>query len=159
MMALMHTDFSGSGRTGDEEVRHLRQIVHDLVALEIPPQHHRQHPGGAAELGTVDEIADVYEPGSRIRDLDTNRRLSRNRRHDAQRLRAHREREIVGERRHAPHLHAATRLELEARDDRTDRLVDDLRPDAERLERRDQPPAHVLDLRRIGVFDCPRSLG
>src|SRR6185295_1306213 len=58
---------------------------------------------------------------------------------------------------HAPHLDAASRLELEARHDRPDRLVGDLRAHSERLERRDEPPAHVFDLCGVCVLNRTRS--
>ena len=151
--------FSGAGCPGDEEVRHFREIVHDLVALEVAAQDHRQHARRAPEFGAVDQIAHVHEPRRGIGHLDADRRFARNRRHDAQGLRPHGERQIVGQRRHPAHFHAAPRLELEPRDDRANGLVDDLRADAECLERRDQPPAHVFDLRGIGVLDGTRTFG
>ncbi len=131
---------------GDEQVRHLRQVVHDLFAFDVAAQHDREDAGRAAELCAVDQIADVHEPRRRIRDLDADRRFARNRRHDAQRLRPHRQREIVGQRRHAPGH------------DRANRLVRDLRTDTKGFQRRNQTAAHVLDLRRVGIFHRSRPL-
>ena len=118
---------------GDEQVRHLGQVVDDLAALEVAADGHRQ---GAARLLKplrLDQLAQQYHARPRVRDLDTDRRLARNRRHDAQRLRPHRQRQVVGERRDSPDLDAGAGRDFVLRHHRADRPPRDRSFDPERL--------------------------
>jgi len=89
--------FARAGRAGDEQMRHLREIVHDLVPFEVAAEHDGKHARRPTELLAVDQIAHVDEARRRIGYLDPDGGFSRNRRDDAQRLGTHREREIVGQ--------------------------------------------------------------
>src|SRR6266576_2625545 len=64
---------------------------------------------------------------------------------------AHREREVVGEGGDAPHFHARTRRHFVLRHHRSDRATGDRAFDPERLQRLNQLPPHLLDLRESGV--------
>ena len=84
--------------------------------------------------------------GVGIRHLDADGAAARNRRDDADRRRAHGEREVVREVRELAHLHARRRLDLELRDDRARRPADELAVDLERAQRVHELDAHRVEL-------------
>ena len=101
----------------------------------------------------LDQLSKRDHFGDGIRHFDAHRAAPRNRRDDANRRRAHRQREIVRQVRELTHLHARRRLDLELRDDGSGRPPDELSVDVERAQRVHQLEAHRVELAlaRVGV--------
>ena len=133
--------FPGSGRARDQQMRHLRQIGDDGTALEILAQRDGQRCARRVVFGVLDDLAERDHLRRRIRDLDADRSLPRNRCYDTNAVRAHREREVVRQRRELAHFHARRRLDLELRDRWPGRATNELTLDTESLQCRHQPHA------------------
>ena len=94
----------------------------------------------------LDQLAEPDHLRRRIRHLDADGAAPGNRRDDADRRRAHREREVVREVRDLAHLHARRGLDLELRDDGSGRAADELALDLERAQRVHELHAHRVEL-------------
>ena len=136
--------FSGAGRAGDEQVRHLGQIGDDRTALEILAERDRQRRANVLELARLDQLAECHYLGGRIRDFDTNRAPPRNRRDDADALRAHRQRQVVGEIRDLADFDSGGGCDFELRHDGPGGTSDEIALDAESSQR-----VHELDAHRV----------
>ncbi len=145
--------FSRSRRSGDQQVGHFRQIGDDRPALEILPERDRQGRANGLEFARLDQLTERHHLGGRIWDFDADGAPARNRRDDADALRAHRQREIVGEIRDLTDFHSRGRRDLELRHDGPGRASHQIALDAECSQRVHQLDAHrvQLALAEVGV--------
>ena len=132
----VHADrFAGAGRTGDQQMRQLADIADDAVAADVLADS-EGHAGLALfKFRRIDDLARHDDRDDPVRYLDAdNGDLVRDGR-DADAGRAEGQRDIVGQIRDLGELHAALQLQLVPRDRRAARNIDDMRLDAEGLER------------------------
>ena len=124
-IVLMQPGLAGAGGSGDQEVRHPREVGPDGVAGDVLPEPDRQRARRRREL--VEDVAERDEVRRQVRDLDADGLLARDRRQDADLGRRQRVREVVLERRDLGHLRPGGELELVASDARAGDLADDPR--------------------------------
>src|SRR5947207_12250759 len=105
------------------------------MTLQILAERDWQCRTDVLKFSRLDQLSERDDLGVRIRDLDADGALPRNRRDDADALRAHCQREIVREIRDLPDLHASGGGNLELRHDRARRATDELALDAECAQR------------------------
>ena len=88
-------------------------------ALEIAPRATGRVARARLPFRCGDQLADRDDARRGVGDLDPHRTLSRDRCHDPDRRRVHRQRQVVGERGDPADLHARRGHDLELRDDRS----------------------------------------
>ncbi len=108
---------AGAGRTGDQQVRHRRQVADEGLAVDRLAQRQRQPRRGAAVRFRLEQLAHRDLLAVRIGDLDADGGLAGNA-VDEDGLGLHGEAEVIGEPRDLAVLHAGVGLELVGRDDR-----------------------------------------
>ena len=148
-----------AGRARDQQVRHLREVGDDRPALQILAQRDRERRARRRVIGMLHDLAECHHLGIRIRHLDPDGALAGNRRDDADAVGAHREREVVRERRELPDLHARGGLHFELRDGRSRRAADQRAIDAERLQCGHQSHTRRVELAPVGIGVPRRWLG
>ena len=109
--------FAGAGRSGDQQVRHRREIRHERLAVNRLAERERQLRGRALIGVRLEQLAQRDRFAMRVRDLDADGGLARNAL-DEHRLGLHGEAEVVGKPGDLAVLHAGVGLELEGRDHR-----------------------------------------
>ena len=144
---------SGSGRAGDEQVRHLRQVGPDRPARDVLAQPHRQR--RPIRRGVLEHVAEVHDPPARVRDLDPDRLLAGNRRQNPDVGGGQRVREVVLELRDLGDLRPGRQPDLVAGDVRPGDAADHLRLDPEVAERLDQRRGHLLLAAVSGLAASP----
>ncbi|MGC0399868.1 hypothetical protein RKD27_002512 [Streptomyces sp. SAI-126] len=116
---------TGTGGSGDEHVRHLRQVGHHIAALDVLAERH-QHGvlvlGGGREPQHVTEV-DHLPVG--VGDLDADRGLAGDRADDPHVRAGDGVRDVLGERGDPLDLHGGSELDLVARDRRPAREAGD----------------------------------
>ena len=134
-------------------MRHFCQVSDDRPALEILAEGDGQRRTNIQKFARLDKLTERDDLRSRVRHLYSNSAPSRNRRHDADALRAHRQREIIGEIGDLTNLHTSGGCHLELGDDGAGRATDELTLDTESAQRVHQLDAHrvQLPLADIGV--------
>ncbi len=105
---------AGAGGAGDEQVRHLGQVGADRAAGDVLAQPHGQRRPVRRRL--LEDVAEVDDPPARVRHLDPDRLLARDRRQDADVGGGQRVGEVVLELRDLRHLRAGREPQLVARD-------------------------------------------
>ena len=138
-----------AGRAGDEQVRHLREIGADRAPRDVLAEPDRQRRPLRRRL--LEDVAESHDAPLRVRHLDADRLLARDRREDPHVGRRERVREVVLERRDLRHLRPWREPQLVARDVRPGDRTDYVRGDAEVPERLDQPRGHLGLPRRVGA--------
>ncbi len=138
--------FTGPGRAGNKQVRHLGEIGRPRLARDVLAEHEREASAPFAELLGLEHFAHADGRDGFVWDLHADEGLAGNRRLDADRVRGQRQREIVVQRRDAGELDAVRGLERELRDGRSDRNLGHLDRDAEILERAPDHFAVVHDI-------------
>ena len=108
---------AGAGRSGDQQVRHRRQIGHVRLAVDGLAERERQLRGRALVGVGLEQLAQRDLLAVAVRDLDADGRLAGDA-IDQHRLGLHRQAQVVGEAGDLAVLHAGVGLELEGRDDR-----------------------------------------
>ena len=129
--------FTGTGRTGDQHMRHLGDVPDDRPARDVLAYGEGQAALCVREGVRADAFADKDRVDRLVRHLDADGGFIRDRR-DAHVRRAERERNIIGKRRNARDLDAARNSQLKTGDGRAAHDADDLRVDIEGLERIEQ---------------------
>src|SRR5439155_10921104 len=127
-------------------MRHLRQIGDDRTTLEILTQRDRKSGANGLELARLDQLAERDDLRAWIRNFDANRSPSRNRRNDADALRAHRQGKIVGKIRDLTDLDSRRGRDLELRDNWSSSAPNQLSFDAECSQSVHQLDAHRVEL-------------
>ena len=89
---------AAAGGARDEQVRHLAEVAEDGTSRDVFAERHLQRCARAARRKRLQDLGDRDDRGLRVRNLDPDRGLARNRRFDAHRGRSERERNIVGKR-------------------------------------------------------------
>ena len=120
---------AGAGRSGNQQMRHRRQIRHVRLAVDGLAERERQLRGRAAVALAFEQLAQRNLFAVPVRDLDADRRLAGDA-VDEDRLGLHGEAQVVGQPGDLRVLHAGVGFELERGDDRTRMNLDDraLRP-------------------------------
>ena len=140
---------AGAGRAGHQQVRHLGQVGADRAARDVLAQPHRQR--RPVLRRRLEDVAEVHDPAARVRDLDADRLLARDRRQDADVGRGQRVREVVLELRDLADLDARREPQLVAGDVRAGDHPDHARLDVEVPERLDQLRGDLLLTGRVGA--------
>jgi len=79
----VHEDrFAGTGRAGDEQVRHLFDIRKDRFTGNVAAEHEAER-SGLLKLRIIHQATQTHERGGLVRHFDANERLAGNRRFDA----------------------------------------------------------------------------
>ena len=125
---------TGARGTGDEQMRHLREVCEDGLAADVHAEADGQLRLRLEELLVLEDFAKLHPLELLVRHLDADGCLAGDRL-DAHGCRGEAQREVVGEIRDLADLNARRRLELVARDGRPVTGIDDLRLDMEVLER------------------------
>ena len=108
MIVFTQTDFPDPVAPAIRRCGILREIGDHGPSLQVLAQRDRQAPRGRSETrATRRSSRKTTISAVGVRHLDTHRPLARNRRHDPDARRPHRQREIVGQRRDLPHLDPA----------------------------------------------------
>ena len=128
--------FSGARRSGDEQVGHFRQVVGERLSGDGLPHRQGEKGAGFTEYAGVDHAPDRHDRAVRVRDLDSDGRLSRDGGHDTDPLRRELERHVVFQAHDPADLHAAGGDELIQRHDRSRSDADALQLDVELRQRR-----------------------
>ncbi len=116
------------------------------MPLEVLAQRDRQRHARALELARLHQLAEGDDLRVGVGDLDAHGAASRDRRHDPDALRAHREGEVIRQVRDLPHLDAGPRLDLELRHHRARRPPHDLGVHTKGGERLLELDAHGVEL-------------
>ena len=146
---------TGAGGTRDEQMRHLRDVGDDGLARDVLTDTERELRLRPLELGTAEHIPEINGRTVLVRHLDADRRLARNRCLDTDIRRSETHLDIVCERHDLRHLHTDLRLQLIARDGRTDGDIRNRDIDAEALQRLLEGQRVLADfLSRIEVLTC-----
>ncbi len=73
IIELMNADLLSSRRTGDEHVGHLREVGHDVAALDVLAHSHHHRVLGAACCVGAHDVAKRYDFLVPVGDLDADR--------------------------------------------------------------------------------------
>ena len=148
-----------SRRTGNQQVRHLCEIGDDRTALEILAECDWERSANVLELARLDQLAERDDLRGWIRNFDSNRSPSGNRRNDANALCAHRQGEIVGQIRDLTNFDTRRRYDLELCHNWTSRAANELSFDAKCSQRVHQLDPHRVELAlsNVGVARRCRS--
>ena len=116
---------AAAGRPRDEQVRHLRQIGDDRLAVNVLTQRERQFGFRTRFLPILrlEQLTQCHLHLARVRQLDADRVLAGNRREDVDSFRPRCPGEVALERHDLVHSHAFGRVNFVARDRRTFRDV------------------------------------
>jgi len=79
----MLTDFTGAGRAGDQEMRHLREVCGVGIAFDVFAERQSKAGFGLPEGVVSDDLLQVDRLAHRVRNLDADRALAGDRRDDA----------------------------------------------------------------------------
>ena len=115
----------------DKQVRHLREIDDDRMALDIFANSHFKR----RAMGVFEHVAQKHVLSRAVRHLDANMVRSRNRRKNAHAGRRKCQSDVVGQAHNAAYAYARGQIDLEQRDRGTSNPADNLRHDAEIFER------------------------
>jgi hypothetical protein len=148
---------AGAGRARDEQVRHLRQVGADRAAGDVLAEPDGQRRPVLRRL--LEDVAEVDDPAPRVRDLDADRLLARDRREDPDVGGGQRVREVVLELATFDDLDPGREPKLVARDVRAGDPPDHLGLDPEVPERLDQLPSRPAPGRRCPAWPPRRSSG
>src|SRR5207302_10361208 len=104
-------------------------------AIESLEDRDQQRQTNIPKFGRLDTLKQRDDLRGQVRHLYSNSTPPRDRRHDADDLRAHRQREVVGEIGDLTNLHTCGGSNLELSDDGAGRATDELTLDTERAQR------------------------
>ena len=108
-----------TGRTGDQYMRHLRDIEVDRIAGDVHAETGYYLALRVFEAVVLEQLADVYGRRSLVRNLDADRLLARDRGFDSNAARREVQRDVVDQIDDGAHLCADLGLQLIARDCRS----------------------------------------
>ena len=131
---------AGAGRSRDEQVRQLRQVLHQRPTLRVFPEQERQLALGELAGGAQVEFLEPDRDPRLVRHLDADGVLARNRCDDADARHLHVQGEIVGQDRDLADAHAGFERDLVLRDDRA-------RVDADHLHAQIEVEKRLLEKR------------
>ena len=134
--------FARAGGAADKQVRHLCQVGHDAVALDVFADGDLQRAG----TGVFDDVAKQHGLARAVRHLYAHVVRTGNRREDAHARRGQRQRDVVFKSGDAADAHAGGQIDLEQRDRWAGNPADYLRHDVEVFERFLQACTCVLQL-------------
>ncbi len=140
---------AGAGRAGHQQVRHLGQVGADRAAGDVLAQPHGQRRPVGRRL--LEDVAEVDDPPARVRHLDADRLLARDRRQDADVGGGQRVGEVVLELGDLRHLGPGREPQLVAGDVGPGDAADHLGLDAEVAERLDQRGRDLLLAGGVGL--------
>ena len=153
---LTNDRLTRTGRTRDQQVRHLRHVRDHEAALDVLAEagHHRVVV--VARGRRPDHVAEADDLLVGVRDLDADRGLARDRRQDPHVGRRHRVGDVLAQGGDLLDLHRRAELDLVAGDCRAAGVAGDLRVDAELLEHLGQPVDHRVGRLGPGLVDRTR---
>ncbi len=122
---------AGSGRAGDQQMRHPRQVGDHRLAADILAQRDRKLALRRGKLRRFQDLAQIDLLALAVGHFDTDHRLARHRGLDPNRQRLERHREVVGQVDDLADLDARSRLEFVHRHHRPGLHFHDLTFDAE----------------------------
>ena len=135
---------TGTGRTGDQHMRHLREVRQHEAALNVLTHTHDHRVLVRVSLRGTQHVAQGHGLAVRIRNLNTDCGLTRNRGQNTNIRARHSVRNVLAQRGHALHLRGGTQLNLVAGHGRAAREAGDLRIHLELLQHVRQSFNHVL---------------
>ena len=135
---------TGTGRTRDQHMRHLREVRQHEAALNVLTHTHDHRVLVRVSLRGTQHITQGNGLTVRIRDLNTNCGLTRNRGQNTNIRARHSVRNVLAQRGHTLHLRGGTQLNLVAGHGRAAREAGDLRIHLELLQHIRQSLNHVL---------------
>ena len=136
---------AGASRTGDEQVRHRRQVHQHGLAVDVPTDRHLEGVAGPLGLGRGEDVAERHDLSVDVRHLHADGLAPGDRGQDAHVRGCHRVRDVLVEAGDAGHLHTRAQLQLVARDRRADHHAHQLRLDAVLGQRVFENPTCRLD--------------
>ena len=139
------------GRSGDQQVRHLGEVHGDRRPLDVLAQRHLQLRRRAGEGGVLQDLLEVDDLARQVRHLDADHRLAGDRRHDADRLRLQRHRQVLLQVGDLAGARAGGRRELVHGDDRSHVDLFDLAAHAVVRHRLLEPLGHFVELLLVHV--------
>ena len=151
-----HDALARAGRAGDEQVRHLGEVDRLGLAGHVPPERERQRGARRLEVDVLEDPAQGDDVEVRVRDLDADRALARDRRLDPQRAGGEGHRQVVGEAFDPADLDVRRRLDLVLGHDRAGVPADDLGRD---LEARELADDDLLVTRAWAAASPPAWIG
>ena len=140
---------AGSGRAGDEQVGHLREVRADRPPGDVLAEPDRER--RPVRRRVLVDVAEAHDAALRVGHLDADRLLSGDRRQDPHVGRGERVGEVVLEVGDLGDLDSRGEAQLVARDVRAGGRADDLRLDPEVPERLEQPRRDALLAGRVGA--------
>ncbi|MCW0460576.1 hypothetical protein NB717_001644 [Xanthomonas sacchari] len=123
-----------AGGTGDQQVRHARQVGHGRTPGDVLAQGQGQRTGRLVVFLGAQQLAEIDHLAADVGDLQADHRLARDHVDHAHRLHRQAAGDVLVQRTDLADLDARRRFDLEAGDDRTRIGADHLRLDAEILE-------------------------
>ena len=140
-----------TGLAGDEHMREGRQICEDGVARDVPAHGNFERTLRLLGLVARQDVAERHDRARLVRNLDTDRAPTGNRRQDANVVARHRVRDLLGKARHLVDFDARRELELVAGHSRPDGLTDTAGVDTELAHRRLENVTALFDHARIDL--------
>ncbi len=155
---------TGAGRTGDEQVRHLRQVRADEVALDVLAQTDHERMLVLAGRRRAEDVGQADHLTIGVGYLDTDRGLARDRREQADVVGGRGVGDVALERGDLLDLHARSQLDLVPGDRRSARVAGDRGIDLELFEDTGHPVDHLVvgagaGLRRVAFEQQMRGGG
>ena len=135
---------TGTGRTSDQHMRHLREVRQHEAALNVLTHTHDHRVLVRVSLRGTQHVAQGNGLTVRIRNLNTNCGLTRNRGQNTNVRACHSVRNVLAQRGHTLHLRGGTQLNLVAGHGRAAREAGDLRIHLELFQHVRQSFNHVL---------------
>ena len=148
--------FTGTGGTGDQQMRHFRKVGKGNLAGDVAAERHGELRFGVSEFLGVDDFADGNDGYVAVRHLDADGGFIGDRRFDTNACRREIQSDIVGKTGDLADLDTGAGLEFITGDGRTAADVDDLCLHPEALERRHEKigvlPQFLGDVALVGMF-------
>ena len=147
-----------AGGTGDQQVRHLREVPRDVFALNVFAQRDHQRMVVAAGRRIGQHVGEAHHLAVGVGHLDADGGLARNRREHPDALGGDRIRDVLLQLGDLLDLDAGSQLDLVSRDGRSPRAAGDRRVDLELLQHFGDRLGHAVigctaPLRRVALLE------